>query len=53
MSTSQHDSAYSWLRLAMSLGLSIVGSIGMWATVVVLPDMQAEFGAGRAAASLP
>ena len=37
----------------MSLGLSIVGSIGMWATVVVLPDMEAEFGAGRAAASLP
>lgn len=37
----------------MSLGLSIVGSIGMWATVVVLPDMEVEFGAGRAAASLP
>ncbi len=53
MSTSQHDSAYSWLRLAMSLGLSIIGSIGMWATVVVLPDMQAEFGASRAAASVP
>ncbi len=53
MSTPQHDSAYSWLRLAMSLGLSIVGSIGMWATVVVLPDMQAEFGASRATASLP
>ena len=37
----------------MSLGLSIVGSIGMWATVVVLPDMQAEFGASRAMASVP
>ncbi len=53
MSAPQHDSAYSWLRLSMSLGLSVVGSAGLWATVVVLPDMQAEFGASRASASLP
>ncbi len=53
MSKSQHDSAYSWLRLAMSLGLSVVGSIGMWATIVVLPDMQADFGVSRASASMP
>lgn len=53
MSETQHDSRYSWARLAISLGLSVVGSIGMWAVIVVLPAMQADFGIGRAAATLP
>lgn len=53
MDLTQHDSAYSWTRLGISLALSVVGSIGMWAVIVVLPAMQADFGTGRAAASIP
>jgi MFS family permease len=53
METTQHDSRYSWGRLAISLGLSVVGSIGMWAVIVVLPAMQADFGIGRGAATIP
>lgn len=47
------DGAYAWLRLAVSLLLATVGGAGMWAVVVVLPAVQAEFGVDRAAASLP
>lgn len=53
MTDTQHDSSYSWIRLGLSLALAIVGNIGMWAVVVVLPDMQLEFGIDRASASLP
>ncbi len=53
MEKTSHDSRYSWARLALSLGLSIVGSVGMWAVIVVLPDMQAELGVNRADATLP
>lgn len=53
MTGTQHDSAYSWSRLGLSLALAVVGNIGMWAVVVVLPDMQAEFAVDRASASLP
>ena len=48
-----HDSAASWTRLAISLAISLVGSAGMWAIIVVLPGVQAEFGIERADASLP
>ena len=30
------DSRYSWLRLAVSLALSTIGGIGLWAGIVVL-----------------
>ena len=53
MTDTQHDSSYSWIRLGLSLALAIVGNIGMWAVVVVLPDMQLELGIDRASASLP
>ncbi len=53
MDATQHDSRYSWARLAISLAVSVVGSIGMWATIVVLPAMQADFGVSRAGATLP
>ncbi|RWG30010.1 MAG: MFS transporter, partial [Mesorhizobium sp.] len=33
--------------------LSTIGGAGMWAVVVVLPAVQAEFGVDRAAASMP
>jgi len=52
-STTQHDSLYSWLRLAISLTIAIVGNAGMWAIILVLPSVQSEFGIDRASASLP
>ena len=48
-----HDSAYSWLRLLITLAIATVANVGMWAVVVVLPAIETEFSAGRAEASLP
>ncbi|WP_424987973.1 CynX/NimT family MFS transporter [Microbulbifer sp. S227A] len=48
-----HDSTYSWLRLLITLLIGMVANAGMWAVVVVMPGIEAEFGAGRAEASLP
>lgn len=47
------DGPYAWRRLAISVLLSTLGGAGMWAVVVVLPAVQAEFGVDRADASLP
>lgn len=47
------DSGYSWLRLCISVLISLVGSAGMWAVVVVLPAVQDEFGIDRSEASIP
>jgi MFS family permease len=47
------DSRYSWFRLAVSLALATIGGIGLWAIVVVLPTIQAEFGIDRSGASFP
>ena len=47
------DSRASWVRLALSLLIGVVGNAGMWAIIVILPAVQAEFGTNRADASLP
>jgi MFS family permease len=47
------DGAYAWTRLGISLVFSTIGGAGMWAVVVVLPQVQAEFGVDRADASIP
>ncbi len=47
------DGPYAWFRLAVSVLLGTIGSIGMWAVIVVLPEVQAEFGVSRSDASLP
>ncbi|MCK7612759.1 MFS transporter [Roseibium sediminicola] len=47
------DGPYAWFRLAISILLSTLGGAGMWAVVVVLPAVQADFGIDRAGASLP
>ena len=44
------DGAYAWVRLAIGTLLATIGGVGMWAVIVVLPAVQAEFGAGRAEA---
>ncbi len=48
-----HDSPYAWLRLLITLLIATIANVGIWAVVVILPDVEAEFGASRAAASAP
>lgn len=47
------DGPYAWLRLAVSVALGTVGSIGFWGVVVILPEVQSEFGVDRGDASIP
>ena len=47
------DSPYAFRRMALSLLLSTIVGVGMWAVIVVLPAVQADFGVDRGAASLP
>src|SRR6516162_9441449 len=47
------ESAYAWLRLATSVLIGSIGSVGLWSYVVALPAVQTEFGLTRAEASLP
>jgi len=47
------DSRASWTRLGLALLVSLIGNAGMWAIILILPEVQAEFGASRSAASLP
>lgn len=53
MTDARIDSAAAWWRLAAALVLMTVGSSAMYVVSVVLPAVQAEFGAARADASLP
>jgi MFS family permease len=46
------DSAAAFVRLGLALLIGSFGSVGMWSFVVVLPTVQTEFGATRAAVSL-
>jgi MFS family permease len=46
------DSRQAWVRLGLALLIASIGSVGMWSVVVVLPGVQAEFGASRGAVSL-
>src|SRR5258708_3802825 len=46
------DSGQAWVRLALALLIGSIGSVGMWSVMVVLPVVQAEFGATRGAVSL-
>ena len=49
----EHDSLYSYVRLIISLLISVIGSVGAWIFVLVLPEVQKEFGIDRGAASVP
>ncbi|MEM9341522.1 MAG: MFS transporter [Pseudomonadota bacterium] len=46
-----HDSPYAWGRLALTLACACVGSVGMWAIIALLPDVEAEFGTDRGTVS--
>src|SRR5229473_800469 len=47
-----HRCAIAHLRPGPALIIGSIGSVGMWSVVVVLPGVQAEFGATRGAVSL-
>lgn len=53
MQTIALDSRAAWARLGISLLIGVVGNVGMWAIILILPAVQAEFGVDRAGASLP
>lgn len=47
------DSRYSWTRLGLTLLIATVINAGMWAIIVIMPAVEAEYGGSRAMASLP
>ena len=47
------DSRHSWVRLCITLVIALVANAGMWAIIVIMPAVEAEFGVNRAQASLP
>jgi MFS family permease len=47
------DGPYAYWRLGLSLLIATLVGAGMWAVIVVLPKVQAEFGVDRAGASAP
>ena len=47
------DSRYSWARLGVTLLIAMIGNVGMWAIIVIMPAVQNEFAALRAEASIP
>ena len=47
------DSRVAFHRLLATLGLVVLGNSSMYVVSVVLPAVQAEFGIGRASASMP
>ncbi|HEV2677389.1 MAG TPA: MFS transporter [Aliidongia sp.] len=47
------DGRYAFIRMGVSLLVATLAGVGMWAVIVVLPKVQAEFGVDRAAASAP
>ena len=47
------DSAHAWMRLVVCVVITTIAGVGFWSSVVVLPAVEADFGASRGGASLP
>ena len=47
------DGSYAWFRVAVSLSMATIGSVGLWSYVVILPLIENEFSVGRGEASFP
>jgi len=47
------DGSYAWFRVAVSLAMAAIGSVGLWSYVVILPLIEEEFSVGRGDASFP
>jgi MFS family permease len=52
-SRGEAESTYAYVRLAAALVVMTIGGAGMYVMAVALPQIQAEFGVLRGAASLP
>ena len=48
----EYDSPRSWIRLILLFIVGVVGTVGMWSVVVVMPALETEFGIDRGKASL-
>ena len=46
------DSRYSWLRLFITLCISALGNVGMWAIVIIMPAVENELNIDRNTVSL-
>lgn len=51
--TTETDSGYAWFRLAVTMLVAVIANAGIWAIVVIMPAVEAEFGLSRADAALP
>jgi len=51
--STETDSRYAWIRLTLTVIVAVIASAGMWAIIVIMPAVQAEFAVSRADASLP
>ena len=47
------DSRVAWIRLGVTLLVAVMGNVGMWAYIVIMPDVEMEFGVSRAEVSVP
>ncbi len=47
------DGSYAWARLSITLLISTVGNVGMWAIIVIMPSIEQEFSIDRGTTSLP
>ena len=52
ISNIDHDSLNSWIRLLLLFTIGVVGTVGMWSVVVVMPAIENEFNIDRGKASL-
>ncbi|MCX7558123.1 MFS transporter [Sulfitobacter sp. F26204] len=53
MELTETDSRYSWFRLVVTMLVAVIANAGMWAIIVIMPAVEAEFGSSRANAALP
>jgi MFS family permease len=47
-----HDTRYSWTRLLLSLLIALIGNVGLWVIVMVMPAMQSELAVDRGEISI-
>ena len=48
----EQDTLKSWFRLIVLFIIGVIGTVGMWSVVVVLPALETEFNIDRGNASL-
>ena len=48
----EYDSLKSWIRLILLFTIGVIGTVGMWSVVVVMPAIEKEFNIDRGQASL-